>query len=314
MGAEEAREDALRRHALEAGCDGLVGGLAVQKSTGQKVSAEQVRKPHGPFYCAACYSEAIHRHCSVIKDHFAHHARTSNLASPGESSLHFECKTTLHKALQQSFPQREWKCDEVVIKANQKKKLCALKPDIGGRIDGEPVALEIQSSTLTLPRLLKRSLSYSGRKIAVLWIVPLKEPLGATDFRPRLFEKFLHSMYYGRIYYWYPGLGSKVHPIHYSPAYVHIPYREWHDENGNQQVAGDYDMPYKLIKRPVCHDPIEVAEMFGRYFRNEYRPKNERQTVPPMWIMRDKLQPWWDPHESKKFMHHYPDEDVEPEE
>lgn len=38
-------------------------------------------------------------------------------------------------------------------------------------------------------------------------------------------------------------------------------------------------MPYKLIKRRVCHEPIEVAEMFGGYFRNEYRPKNERQTV-----------------------------------
>lgn len=86
-----------------------------------------------------------------------------------------------------------------------------------------------------------------------------------------------------------------------------VPCREWHDANGDQQVAGDYDMPYKLIKRPFCHEPIEVAEMFGRYFRNEYCPKNERQTVPPMWIMRDKLQPWWDPHESKRFTHHYPD-------
>jgi len=70
------------------------------------------------------------------------------------------------------------------IKENKEKKLSALRPDISGRINEKPVAIEIQASSLTIPEIIKRTKSYSKRKIAILWVVPLLEELKKYAISP----------------------------------------------------------------------------------------------------------------------------------
>lgn len=294
----------------EIGCGSLATGWAIQRDTGRKVHADSVRKPDGPFYCGGCYSDAVHRYCHEVKHHFAHIGRTSALVPAKESKLHLECKHSIFEHLRAEFPNVKWICDDVVIKSDKTRKLCALKPDIGGRIEGQRVAIEIQATSLTLPRLLKRSLSYAQRNVSILWIVPLLEELGLLPFRPRLFERYLHSMYFGRTYYWYPGLGSKVQPVHYGVAYRHIPPREWY-EDGEEQQAGGYDMPFKRIRKPNPTAPISIASAFHHQRRTEFRPWNELKTVPAMKILMDNLLTWWDLQEDTVLDRHYPDDGPE---
>ncbi|POZ53216.1 competence protein CoiA family protein [Methylovulum psychrotolerans] len=242
----EQDEKRILINAEEVGCFGLVEGKAKNIRTHQFHYAETVSKLDGPFYCAVCYSDVILRKCVDKKDHFAHKTPLSPVIPKGESERHELCKKSFCKHLSSIFPDGHWETERP-IKENKEKKLSALRPDISGRINGFPVAIEIQASSLTIPEIIKRTASYSKRKIAILWIVPLLEKLQNTPFRPRQYERYFHSIYYGRVYYWWPELEGNVIPVHYGSAKRHMEYRLWYDENGDVQEAGGFDKLYKVI-------------------------------------------------------------------
>jgi competence protein CoiA len=221
-----------------------------------------------------------------------------------ESELHKLCKESIFNDLKNKFPDYKWVCDDVRIPEVKEKGIPGLQPDIGGRINNIRVAIEIQTSALTIAQILKRCCGYSKRGISILWIVPLVEPIGEEIFRPRLFERYLHSIYFGRVYYWLSEYGCKVLPVHFSPALREIPYREWF-EDGEERDAGGYDKPYKHIRKPVHLRPISIAENFDHMRRSEHRPWNERKTVPPMRILIDKEPMWWDKNEQKILDRYY---------
>ncbi len=291
----------------ESGCSGLKGGWAYSKETGLKVHASVVRKKDGPFICRACLSDAVHRHCTEKVDHFAHHAKVTPVIGAKESGIHRNCKMTIFKELSTRFSEFKWVCDDVFIPPKPERNIPALKPDIGGRINNKRVAIEIQNSSLTIPQILKRSMAYSFHKISILWIVPLREAIGDEFYRPRLFERYLHSIYFGRVYYWLPEFGPKVQPVHFSIARRMIPYQEWY-EDGDFREGGGYEKPYKRIRQPLKAGVISIADHFYHYQRPEHRPWNELKTVPELNILMDKLPIWWDNNEEKELDRFYPDE------
>lgn len=301
----EQISDSRIRDANEVGCDGLLEGIAVQRETGRIVYAHTARKADGPFYCGVCYEDVVHRYCREVRHHFAHKSRLTPMAGHGESGLHLECKQAIFNDLKVKFPDTLWRCDDVVIPADRKRKICALRPDIGGRIAGRHVVIEIQTSPLSLQRIIKRSLAYAARKVSILWIVALREDLGEAQFRPRLFERYLHSIFFGRTYYWYPGLASTVLPVHYGLAYRHIPERSWY-EDGELKEGGGFHVPYKRIRRPNAQPPISISECFQHYQRGEHVPWNESKTVPGMRILLDKLPVWWASSEQEVLNKYYP--------
>lgn len=292
MGKVEEFESVFRE-AEEVGCYGLVEGVANNLNTHQSCYANEVTKKDGPFYCPECFSDAVIRKCTVKRDHFAHKTRLSPIIGKWESELHKKCKDEICQELSTLFPEGNW-CTERPIPANEKHKIPLLIPDISGRINGVPIAIEIQTSALTIPKLVKKTVAYSKRKISVLWLVPLREELGELPFRPRLYERYLHSMYFGRTYYWFPGNGIKLNPVHYSPAKRFIEYSEWFDENGDHQEAGNYEKFYKIIKHPKYGPTVNIAEHFSHNLRKEFIPKNERLLVPECTLWMDGLDPWWD--------------------
>jgi len=118
------------------------------------------------------------------------------------------------KLLQERFPDGKWE-KERTIPEHKERNIPQLRPDLSGRIRGRRVAIEIQASTLTIAKLIKRLTDYTKRDISLLWLVPLREPLGELPFRPRLYERYLHNIYYGRTYYWWAGQGLVIKPVHY---------------------------------------------------------------------------------------------------
>lgn len=283
--------DCSIKEAEEVGCMGLTRGIAQHLYTHKIFYAQQCTRNDGPFYCPDCFSDAVLRKCVEKRDHFAHKARLSPVIGPEESKLHWQCKNEIVGLLRERFPEGKWEAERT-IPENKDKKIPELRPDVSGRIGDIRIAIEVQASALTVTKIVKRATDYSKRGIYLLWIVPLTEPLGNLPFRPRLYERYLHSIYYGRTYYWWSGQGLIVKPVHYGPAVRHVEHREWF-EQGTQMEGGGYDATYRIVKKPMYGEDINIADDFILTHRPEFIPENERKTVPECKIWRDKLDAWW---------------------
>lgn len=121
---------------------------------------------------------------------------------------------------------------------------------------------------------------------------PALRSLGNEPFRPRLYERYLHSIYFGRTYYWWKGQGLTLNAVHYAPASRHIDYKEWY-EDGNNMSGGGYDLDYKIIKTPLYGPDISIDKEFKKIHRNTFIPENERKTVPALLTWQDNNSAWW---------------------
>jgi hypothetical protein len=291
----------LAAEAYQTGCTGLLGRRALNPKTGQRFYAETCSKADGPFMCEACFSDAIHKRCVEKIDHFAHQAPHSPAVGGGESALHLACKTEILSNLQQTYPSGKWQMERC-FQAKPEKKLKEQRPDLSGYIGNIPVVIEVQASALTIPRILARMKDYTRRRCFVLWVVPLKDQFDTQLFLPRLYERYFHSIYFGRTYYWLAGEGATFRPIHYGIASRWIEHREWYDtEEGEMKTAGGYGRPYVIVKTPIPGSPIPLSlANFEPVLRPEFLPWNARKTVPQCKILRDRQHCWWNEVEENK--------------
>ena len=291
------------KEAEEFGCYGLVGGFARNLYTHALFSAEACTADDGPFYCTSCFSDAVVRKCTEKKDHFAHKSRLSPVYEGGEGNLHFKCKEEICKALASLVPEGKWETERT-IDPNKRLGTPELRPDISGRINGKPVAIEVQASVLSLSKIIKKMEAYTKLNINTIWVVPLTEQLGSLPYRPRLYERYLHSMYYGRIYYWTLGNGVEVDTVHLGIAGRHVEYKEWYEE-GEFKTGGDYFKPYKIIKTPVYGNIASIFHEFEPHMRSEFIPENVRKSVPQCLLWKDSFSTWWNTNEEDKYTAEY---------
>jgi len=244
----------IEKDSLNARCSGLSKGFALTKSENKKVFAQEVTKENGPFYCPVCLSDVIVRKCADKIDHFAHNARLSPAFTSKNQILHDKCKEEICNYLKTIFPEGNWETERPIPINKYRGWDNEIIPDISGRFGGKkgvPIAIEIQKSSYTINKIFKKTVEYSKRGIYVLWVVPLEEDLGNEPFRPRLYEKYLHSIYFGRTYYWTPKSSPNIIPIHYSPENRYIEQSTWYDTDyGEERNAGGIYLTYKTIKIP----------------------------------------------------------------
>jgi hypothetical protein len=281
-------------------CSGLIHRTALKRFDNTVVSANQVKKSDGPFYCPECLSNVIVRKCSEKVDHFAHSARTSPVLRTRDSLLHDKCKDIFLEALKSKYPEGKWQTEREIPEVKE-KGFKRVVPDISGRINGVPVAIEVQLSPYTINRISEKLIEYNKRKekIAVLYIVPLYEEIGEEPFRPRLYEKYLHSLYYGRVYYWYLELETKLLPVHYSPTKRWIEESSWYNSEGEEESAGGYYLTYRTIKKPRFGKLVNIWDDFVPVNKPEFATKNQKKAIPECKIYKDRLESWWEHDEYK---------------
>ncbi len=280
-------------------CTGLVAGIARRKADNKRVEAEFITKADGPFFCQSCLSEAIVRKCVEKVDHFAHHARLSPVVGRKDHQLHNNCRDEICSILQSTFPDGKWDTERS-IPAKPDKNLKEIIPDISGRINNQPIAIEVQTSSYTINKLVEKTIEYHRRKVAVLWLVPLKSELGSEPFRPRLFEKYLHSLYFGRIYYWIPDSNKFLLPVHFSPTKRWIEEATWFDTDDHEEkTVGGYYLTYRTVKMPNYAQKVDLTNDFNIVERPAFEPKNVKKGIPVCTIFKDKLKEWWDKGEFK---------------
>jgi competence protein CoiA len=272
--------------------------ISTAKTTARKVAgnslvhASDVTKTDGPFYCEETFEELIVRKCIEKIDHFAYKARTSPIAKK-ESELHKVCKEELLEILTKTFPDGKWEAERQNFNEDYAKGYKRVVPDLSGKINDKGLIIEIQKSTLSVTKILHRTEQYSKRGGYILWIIPLIDELGNENFRPRLFERFLHTMYYGRVYYWYRGNGTKLIPAHFGTAERWIEESTWYDENGEEQIAGGYEKPFLRVKKPDYGKIVDLTTDFKFDDRNSFELENDKLSAPKSKIFMDKNKVWW---------------------
>ena len=74
------------------------------------------------------------------------------------------------------------------------------RADVSEEINGVPVAIEVQISSFSLETIAQRTVEYARKGIFVLWLLQWTPKLDAKRYTPRLWEKWIHSAYFGRVY------------------------------------------------------------------------------------------------------------------
>jgi competence protein CoiA len=147
----------------------------------------------------------------VKAPHFAHQPPVTCEYGVGESEEHRHCKIAIYEHLVR-HPR--------VTKCEMERNLGTVRPDVSAYIDGVPVAIEVQLSSLSLARISYRTEEYARKGIYVLWLPLYTRALNEELYRPRPWERWLHAAYFGRVYYWLEG--QRVIPVHFRDYYVSV--------------------------------------------------------------------------------------------
>lgn len=237
-------------------------------------------KSQGPFFCPECKEDVILRKGKVRAHHFAHKPPVSCAYGTGESQKHLMVKRQIYEALI-DYPG----CS----KCELERYLKGVRPDVSLFIGLTPVAIEVQKSAINIDEILRRTKQYTKLGICILWVLPDRYP--ETFFhdtenvhRIKEWEKYIHALYFGRIYYWQAG--ALVIPYHFGE------YGTWKDDyQDGDFTGGSYWYIFKTLKTISKNKGIHIADDFRSTIRNEWNSKNWSLPKSKLWI--DISERWW---------------------
>jgi competence protein CoiA len=241
---------------------------AIRESDGQKVGAWEASKGERPFVCFCCQRVVTLRQGSVLAPHFAHRPPVTCEYGAGESEAHRRCKIAIYETLS---------ADPRVTKCELERNLGTVRPDVSAYIDGVPVAIEVQLSTLPLARIAYRTTEYRRRGIHVLWLPLHQRALDAELYAPHPWESWLHALYAGRVYYWLEG--ATVLPLHFRDYLITLRGR-----------TRDYQQLSRR-KVPLSGPPLNLVEHFRPLERGA--TTNNHFNTPAAKIMVDTSPRWY---------------------
>ncbi|HEX3624878.1 MAG TPA: competence protein CoiA family protein [Verrucomicrobiae bacterium] len=224
---------------------------AKRKSDGQIVAAYFESNRNGPFSCLECGDRVILKVGKRKVNHFAHANPLACRYADNESDAHRRCKIEIFEALR-TLPG--------VSEAALEKQMGTVRPDVWAFIKGVPVAVEVQISSLSVETIMARTIDYYQRGIYVLWLLQWAPALDGERYAPKIWEKWVHAAYYGRVYYWLKGL--EVASYRFEPSLKSVPRKTWHDVNGKKVTVGGYSMRSKRHRTPVREGTFNIATDF----------------------------------------------------
>jgi competence protein CoiA len=224
---------------------------ARRKSDGQTVNAYFESKLNGPFACLVCREEVILKTGRSRINHFAHANPIACKFAEGESDAHRRCKVEIYLALQKA---------PGVTNVILERPLETVRPDVSAEIRGIPVAIEVQLSSLSLETITQRTIDYAQRGIYVLWLLQWTPELDGKRYTPRLWEKWIHAAYFGRVYYWTEGL--TVVSYRFDSAFSTVPNTSWYSAKGKKMTAGGYSRRSKRYRTAVRGKILDLAKDF----------------------------------------------------
>ena len=225
---------------------------AKRKLTGEIITAYLASQAHAPFICPDCNEEVILKAGRRSVNHFAHTNPIACHFAQNESDEHRRCKQEIFEALQR-MPN--------VRSAALERPLGTNRPDVSAIINGVPVAIEVQISSLSIDTIMRRTIDYHRRGIFVLWLLQWTPDLDAPRYAPRQWETWIHAAYFGRVYYWIEGV--TVTSYHFDPHRRTIPQKTWYSANGKKITVGGYSLKSKRYRTAVRGKTFNLATDFA---------------------------------------------------
>jgi competence protein CoiA len=224
---------------------------ATRKLTGEIVTAYLESKANAPFVCSDCGDKVVLKTGNVRVNYFAHANPRPCRYDAGESEDHRQCKMQIYEALRR-MPGVENVALERPMGTN--------RPDVSAYINGVPVAIEVQISSLSLNTIRHRTTEYARKGIYVLWLLPWTPDLADERYAPKLWEKWIHAAYFGRVYYWIEGL--KIVSYRFEPHLQSVPKQSWYPANGEKMTGGGYSRRSTRYRRPVRVETLHLVTDF----------------------------------------------------
>jgi competence protein CoiA len=224
---------------------------AKQKSTGEIVTAYLASKINAPFFCPVCGDEVILKSGATKVNYFAHKNPLVCRYDANESEDHRQCKFQIYQALLR---------EPNVEKATMERPLGTNRPDVSAYINGVPVAIEIQISSLSEETIKFRTMEYARKGIYVLWLLLWTPDLNDTRYAPRLWEKWIHATYFGHVYYWIEGLS--IVSYHFEPSLKSVPRKSFYSADGKKITAGGYSRRSKRHRMAIRDGTLNLVKDF----------------------------------------------------
>lgn len=249
--------------------------LVAHDSNQNRIWAREIDREDGPFFCPIC-NEPLRLHKGNLRvHHFAHLPNATCTYGAGESEAHRRAKESIYLAFQQNGTIS-------ILEA----PLGDLRPDIMAIINNEIVGIEVQASSISLEEITRRTIAYSQRAVAVVWLICEPVPTANEQARFKWQHRFLHGMYFGRVYYY--GNQDKVIPVHLQPSYGY-------SDGGEYGGGGTYR--HKTIKVPTLAPIISLSDtnIFHSIYRKpwSYTTGETQIDYPASKIWIDQLPKWW---------------------
>ncbi len=194
---------------------------ALRKSTNSKVLALAVEKTEAPFTCPTCIQEVVLHKGNIRVHHFKHKPPVTCPRGAGETEQHLRAKLAIYDALSG---------EPNVTELEIEKDFGPTSADVYARINGFPVAVEIQKSNLSVANITARTKNYYNLGINVLWVGLSNPDLCSTKYSPRAWERWCHAAYFGRVYYWDGGQVFRV--LHFGEHKLYVEERSWYESGG----------------------------------------------------------------------------------
>jgi competence protein CoiA len=225
---------------------------AKRKQTGEIVEAYFSDKSQAPFYCPDCGDLVLLKSGRTKVNYFSHQNPLACKFNTGESEAHENCKWEIFEALKQH---------PAVSNAAVERPLGTNRPDVSAYINGVPVAIEIQISSLSLETIMRRTIEYARKGIYVLWLLQWTPELNSPRYTPQLWEKWIHVAYFGQVYYWLEGL--LVVSYHFDPHFKSVPKKTWYSADGKKMTGGGYSHRSKRYRTAVPGKTLNLVTDFA---------------------------------------------------
>ncbi len=164
----------------------------------QVVTAKDVSKDDSPFLCLQCAAPLQLKKGTIKVHHFAHLIDTGCRRGYGEGETHRQLKEAICATLASS--------PQVSELQQERRELKQVYPDISFLFHGKGwIAVEVQVTPISVGTICRRMRTYTEQGIALLWVLPCNKALVAGErYRPTRWERYLHALYRGKLFYWSP--------------------------------------------------------------------------------------------------------------
>lgn len=250
---------------------------ARRQSDGQTVTAYLESKTNGPFACLVCNDPVVLKTGKRTVNHFAHVNPLACRYAENESEEHRRCKMEIFQAFQK---------EPGVHNVALERPFGTNRPDVSAYINGVPVAIEVQISSLSLETIAYRTIEYARNGFYVLWLLQWTPELDAKRYTPRLWEKWIHAAYFGRVYYWTEGLS--VVSYHFDPHLKSVPKKSWYSPKGKKITAGGYSRRSKRYRTAIRGRTFNLATDFGPRNRDWWEGKDITIPAAKLYVDRQR--------------------------